>query len=140
MIKKIMLALTLCWCLIGINSSYASEYYTVQLPTDQTFHYEKDYQRYGCELVQGEIEHVLPDRSRVDCLTNQSAIEYDFVKKHYECYTQALYYAVMTGRNPVCMIIVKEEDSSESVDKVVRKFEAINNYFGLEVELQFIRE
>lgn len=36
---------------------------------------EADYVQYHCR---GEIEHRLPDKTRVDCLNDTHAIEYDF--------------------------------------------------------------
>ncbi len=35
--------------------------------------HEADYVNFNCD---GEIEHVLSDRTRVDCLTDEYAIEY----------------------------------------------------------------
>ena len=42
---------------------------------------EKDYQREYCK---GIMEFRLPDRTRVDCLTEDHAIEFDFGKKWAE--------------------------------------------------------
>jgi len=58
----------------------------------------------------GQIEYRLPDKSRVDCLTDEYAIEYDWAKKHDECIGQALRYAVVTGRKPACVLIIKSPD------------------------------
>ncbi|PKG85589.1 hypothetical protein CXF85_02000 [Colwellia sp. 75C3] len=54
----------------------------------------------------GEIEHVLPDRTRVDCLTDTHAIEYDWGKKWAESLGQALFYSAMTGKKAGIVLIV----------------------------------
>ena len=45
------------------------------------------------QTCSGEIEVRLPDRTRVDCLTNEYAIEYDFSNKWAEAIGQALHVA-----------------------------------------------
>ena len=42
--------------------------------------HEVDYQRVLCEELDGEMEYVLVDKTRVDCLTDAYAIEVDFAK------------------------------------------------------------
>ena len=54
----------------------------------------------------GEIEYVLPDRTRVDCLTDTHAIEYDWGKKWAESLGQALFYSAMTGKKAGIVLIV----------------------------------
>ena len=54
---------------------------------------------------QGEIEYVLADRTRVDCLTSTHAIEYDWGKKWAESLGQALFYSAMTGKKAGIVLI-----------------------------------
>jgi len=54
----------------------------------------------------GEIEYVLADRTRVDCLTATHAIEYDWGKKWAESLGQALFYSAMTGKKAGIVLIV----------------------------------
>ena len=49
---------------------------------------------------------VLKDRTRVDCLTNEYAIEVDFAKKWAESIGQSLYYAKMTNKKPAVGLIM----------------------------------
>jgi len=58
-------------------------------------YHEQDYQNYFCtEVVEGETEKYLEDNSgRIDCLTDQYAIEVDFASKWAEAIGQALYYS-----------------------------------------------
>jgi len=65
--------------------------------------HEADFVRAYCS---GEIEHVLPDRTRVDCLTATHAIEYDWGKKWAESLGQALFYSAMTGKKAGIVLIV----------------------------------
>ena len=74
---------------------------------------EAYYQKILCNDLNGIIEYRLPDRSRVDCLTYDYAIEVDFDKKPYECAAQALYYAIMTNRKPACAFITDKKQSRQ---------------------------
>ena len=62
--------------------------------------YEKYYQTKMCNKLGGIIEYRLKDRTRVDCLTDDYAIEVDFAKKWAESVGQSLFYAQMTKRDP----------------------------------------
>jgi hypothetical protein len=41
-------------------------------------HPEKWYQEEWCEAYEGQVEVVLPDGTRCDCVTDTHAIEFDF--------------------------------------------------------------
>ena len=69
-------------------------------------HNEKYYQTLLCERLDGVMEKSLPDRTRVDCLTTEYAIEVDFAKKWAESIGQSLYYAKMTNRQPAIGLIL----------------------------------
>lgn len=78
---------------------------------------ERHYQDKHCA---GITEHVLPDRTRIDCLTETHAIEYDFGKKWAESIGQALGYAVETGRRPGIVLILKAPKDMKYWDKLNR--------------------
>lgn len=80
--------------------------------------HEKDYVNKHCT---GVIEHVLPDKTRIDCLTDEYAIEYDYAKKWAESIGQSLYYAKKTGKKPAVAIII----SKPSDRKYIQRIEAI---------------
>lgn len=70
------------------------------------------------------MEVVLKDRTRVDCLTDEYAIEVDFAKKWAEGIGQSLYYAQMTGKKPAVALIVdikKEKRYLTRLEKVAQK-------------------
>jgi len=69
---------------------------------------EKQYQQYWCEKQGGQIEYVLDDGTRVDCLLPNMAVEFDFAPKWAECVGQAIYYGKKTKRNPVCILIMED--------------------------------
>ena len=71
-------------------------------------HHEKYYQTQLCNELDGVMEQSLLDRTRVDCLTDEYAIEVDFAKKWAESVGQSLYYAEMTQKKPAVGIIVRD--------------------------------
>ena len=74
-------------------------------------HYEKYYQERWCKANNGQVEVVLPDRTRCDCLTDTHAIEFDFGNKWAESIGQALYYSIQTGKRAgVVLILEKQSD------------------------------
>lgn len=62
---------------------------------------------YVNQWCQGEIELVLPDRTRCDCVTDTHAIEVDFGSKWYQAVGQALYYSLQTGKRAGIALIVE---------------------------------
>ena len=68
---------------------------------------ESVYQQVWCEKRGGLMEYELPDKTRVDCLTDKYAVELDFAPKWAECIGQALYYGKITGKQPACVLIME---------------------------------
>jgi hypothetical protein len=66
---------------------------------------EADYVDEHCPRWGGQIEYALEDRTRVDCLTDTYAIEFDWCKKWAEAIGQSLYYSKMTGKAPAVVLI-----------------------------------
>lgn len=77
--------------------------------------YEKDYVDKYCDGIK---EYVLPDKTRVDCLTNEYAIEFDYAKKWAESVGQSLYYAEKTGKKPAVAIILSKETDKKYVKRI----------------------
>lgn len=72
---------------------------------------ERDYQQDWCARADGRAEVRLPDGTRVDCLTGDHAIEFDFGPKWAEAIGQALYYAMQTGKRAgIALILERIED------------------------------
>ena len=91
----------------------------------QHLHHERYYQERFCELVHGELEYRLPDRTRIDCLTSTYAFEVDFGHKAFEAVGQALYYAMMTGKKPGIVLIQETRSDNRyigRIKKLARKY------------------
>ena len=76
---------------------------------------EADYVNQTCK---GQIEYRLEDKTRVDCLTEEYAIEYDWAKKWAESIGQSLYYAKMTGKKPAVAIIIKSPNDYKYIERI----------------------
>ena len=63
---------------------------------------------------------VLWDMTRVDCLTKDYAVEFDFAKKWAESIGQALYYSKMTGKSPAIALILTTPNDYHYVKRVER--------------------
>ncbi len=76
-------------------------------------HKERYYQTILCNDLDGVMEQRLLDRTRVDCLTDEYAIEVDFAKKWAESVGQSLHYALMTEKKPAIGLIVRNSKKDE---------------------------
>ncbi len=79
--------------------------------------YEKDYQEAWCS-GKGVSEFVLPDKTRVDCLTDTHAIEFDWANKWAEAIGQSLYYSFATNKKAGVVIILKSEKDKKHLTKL----------------------
>jgi hypothetical protein len=79
---------------------------------------EAYYVNQWCSEEFGQQEFVLVDKTRVDCLTKDYAIEFDFAKKWAESIGQSLYYAKMTGKKPAVVLILTDINDYKYVKRV----------------------
>ena len=70
-------------------------------------HPEKYYQKIWCENHSGKQEVILPDYTRIDCLTSTHAIEFDFATKWAEAIGQSLHYSNMTNKKAGIVLIIE---------------------------------
>lgn len=98
---------------------------------------EREYQEEHCK---GAMEFVLNDKTRVDCLTVDHAIEYDFAKKHNEALGQALHYARKAMKKPGIMLILTKESDKKYLDRLRADVDYYNRYHGLEIHLWIIED
>ncbi len=70
-------------------------------------HPEKWYQRKWCEAHKGQVEVVLLDGTRCDCVTNTHAIEFDFGSKWAEAIGQSAYYSLQTDKRAGIVLILE---------------------------------
>lgn len=81
----------------------------------KNLHPEKYYQEKYCS---GVMEYKLDDGTRVDCLTDEYAMEFDFANKWAEAIGQALYYAKKTGKKPAVFLIVENKNQWKYIERV----------------------
>ena len=70
-------------------------------------HPEKWYQEQWCKAHKGQVEVVLPDSTRCDCLTDTHAIEFEFGNKWAEAVGQSAYYSLQTRRKAGIVLILE---------------------------------
>ena len=91
--KRILLSVVL---LLICESGYAKH-----------IHLERDYQTHWCKAHNGIIEYRNKDFTRIDCLTAENAVEFDFAQKWAESIGQALHYELMTGKKAKVVLILE---------------------------------
>jgi hypothetical protein len=70
-------------------------------------HPEKWYQEKWCKSRNGQVEVVLPDGTRCDCITETHAVEFDFGDNWASAIGQSSYYALQTGKKPGIVLILE---------------------------------
>lgn len=81
-------------------------------------HGESHYQGRAAAILGGVTEHVLPDKTRVDILTDDVAFEVDFARKWAEGIGQALHYSTMTKRDAGLILILSGPKDERYVQRV----------------------
>lgn len=110
--------LTACLLLCSTNISQAHIYL------------EKEYQKQWCSTNAGQIEYKLSDMTRIDCLTREYAIEFDFANKWAESIGQSLYYALSTGKKPGVVLIM---ENSQKDPKYLKRLQEVSARYNIKV-------
>ena len=92
--------------------------------------YEKEYQNHCCSLNNGTVEYRLPDKARVDCVTDNYAVEFDFTNKWAEAIGQALFYANELNKKPG-IVLISEKGNKDL--KYINRVKKIADKFGITV-------
>jgi hypothetical protein len=71
-------------------------------------HPEKWYQERWCREQGGQIEVVLPEKTRCDCVTDTHAIEFDFGNNWAEAVGQSSYYSIQTKKKAGIVLILEK--------------------------------
>lgn len=90
-------------------------------------HLEKEYQVSWCKKFGGEMEYVLPDGARIDVLTKEYAVEFDFAQKWAESIGQALYYGIVTNKKPAVVLIMENPTKEYKYLQRLKKVAAKHN-------------
>ena len=89
-------------------------------------HNEEAYQYAWCSAHNGIIEYENKDFTRIDCLTKNHAVEFDFANKWHESIGQALHYSVMSGKKAKVVLILDNPKSQmvyyQRIKKVAQKY------------------
>ena len=89
-------------------------------------HKEKEYQVAWCNKMHGTMEVILDDKTRVDCLTDQYAVEVDFAPKWAEGIGQALFYGLKTGMRPGVLLIMEKDSDQRYLNRLILLAEKYN--------------
>ncbi len=119
-------------------TAYAQTFDFRDLPGDTSSWREIDWSKYLSRqpATKGVPEYSLPDRSRVDILTNEYAIEVEWLSKWPEAVGQSLYYAAMTGKKPKIIILKKPDDDI----KKYLQLQVVANKQNIKVEFLDIKK
>jgi len=80
---------------------------------------ERFYQEICAKFLNGKMEVVMSDKTRVDIVTKDQAIEVDWAHKCYEAIGQSLYYSSKTGLNAGIILIVDDINKDQKyIDRV----------------------
>ena len=102
---------------LGLNYVPQKWYETQTMMPNQV---ESYYVNQWCTDDFGRKEAILWDMTRVDCLTKDYAIEFDFAKKWAESIGQSLYYSKMTGKKPAVVLILTSLEDYRYVKRIER--------------------
>ena len=91
---------------------------------------EKYYQELWCKEHNGISEFVLDDKARVDCLTKDYAVEFDFAPKWAESIGQALYYGIKTNKPPAVVLILENKEKDL---KYLKRLKTVAEKFNIKV-------
>ena len=81
-------------------------------------HLERKYQAEWCGKYNGVMEYKLNDKTRVDCLTKNFAVEFDFAPKWAEAIGQSLYYGLMTNHKPAVVLIIEKPEDFKYYERI----------------------
>ena len=84
-------------------------------------HNEASYQKAWCDAHNGIMEYQNEDYTKIDCLTDKHAVEFDFANKWAESIGQALHYGLMTGKKPKVVLILDNPNTQMVYYKRVQK-------------------
>lgn len=79
---------------------------------------ERYYQEKWCNEKNGITEYILPNKTRIDCLTKKYAIEFDFAPKWAEAIGQSMYYSKVMKKKPAICLIIKSEKDYKYVKRI----------------------
>ena len=101
-------------------------------------HSESSYQHAWCSAHKGIEEYANKDYTRVDCLTEYHAVEFDFANKWAESIGQAEHYAFITGKKGMVVLILENPEKEMVYFNRVKKLGKIHNFDAEYVTAQIL--
>lgn len=122
-LKKVIIFITSLVAIPCVVFAYPFKLETCNLGWQHVHHEhnEESYQQAWCKAHNGIMEYENKDKTRVDCLTETHAVEFDFANKWHESIGQALHYGVMTGKKPMVVLILDEPETQMVYYKRVKR-------------------
>lgn len=93
-------------------------------------HPERWYQEKWCSS-RGQMEVIMPDMSRADCMNATHIVEFDFGKKWAESIGQALNYGAQSGKVPGIVLILERPGDERYLERV----KTVRATYGLPLEI-----
>ena len=115
-------------CLIVVSAPFKKEVCNLGWEHVHHDHSEEAYQNAWCSLHNGIAEYQNKDFTRVDCLTDTHAVEFDFANKWYESIGQALHYSVMTGKKGKVVLILDNPEPQMVYYERLKKIGEVYNF------------
>lgn len=117
----------ICTTFLAAQLAFFSQY---ALARGSRLYPEKVYQNAWCANNGGQTELVLQDKTRVDCILPEYAIEFDFADKWSEAIGQSLYYSAITKKKPAVVLILENEKRDQ---KYLNRLQTVSNKHGITV-------
>lgn len=109
-ITKILYIIIILTCSIYVTYAFEYGYAPNGFKYVRHKHNESSYQHAWCSEHNGIEEYQNEDFTRVDCLTDKHAVEFDFANKWAESIGQALHYQYMTKKKAKVVLILEEPE------------------------------
>lgn len=131
--KKIIVILGIFFvCVTALNvNAFEYGYTSTGFKYVKHTHNESSYQHAWCSQHNGIEEYENSDFTRVDCLTDKHAVEFDFANKWAESIGQSLHYQRMTGKKAKVVLIL-ENPQKEMV--YYHRVKHLGDIYGFDVE------
>ena len=79
---------------------------------------EAEYQKEWCAKHNGEIDYKLSDNSKVDCITDTHAVEFDYGEKWNQVMRKSRRQSLNTGKTPGIVLILENSKDKKQLHKL----------------------
>jgi hypothetical protein len=97
----------------------------------KSFKNEAEYQKEWCAKHNGEIDYKVSDNTKVDCITDTHAVEFDFGKKWNQAIRKSTRQSLNTGKTPGIVLILEQSKDK----KYLKKLREINGNRRLGIKI-----